>query len=253
MLLLTHRPGPPLSRYVEALWYYDGHSAVHQCMERVLPNGRFQIVIDLSGRSGAVCGLRSHYIAIEPAAIQTVVGIVFRPGGARGFFSMPASDFYNQIVPLDAVWGPWVRQVQERLVVMITAEGKLRALETALLHALKSGSDAQFVLHAAVQYSLKAFRQLPHIRTVSDVARDAGLSRRRLCQLFHEQVGMTPKLYCRLIRFRHVLRQIADGGPIDWADVATAGGYYDQAHLITSSGTSQASRQALMSRRCGRP
>ena len=47
---------------------------------------------------------------------------------------------------------------------------------------------------------------------------------RRLGQLFREEVGMTPKRYCRLRRFQSVVRQIARGGPVDWADVALAGG-----------------------------
>src|SRR5207247_9984800 len=38
-------------------------------------------------------------------------------------------------------------------------------------------------------------------------------------------------LYCRFVRFREVVRQVAAGGRVDWADVALAGGYYDQAHL----------------------
>ena len=46
-----------------------------------------------------------------------------------------------------------------------------------------------------------------------------------------EQVGITPKLYCRLHRFQRVLQQITSGVPVDWADVALGGGYYDQAHM----------------------
>lgn len=52
VMLLTHRPEPPLSHYVEALWYYDGQQTAHH-KERVLPNGRFQIVIDLSDHQRA--------------------------------------------------------------------------------------------------------------------------------------------------------------------------------------------------------
>jgi AraC-like DNA-binding protein len=230
-MLLTHRPDPPLSSYVEVLWYFDADQVEHHSKERVLPNGRFQIVIDLSGGPGAVCGMRSEYIAIEPTAIQSVMGVVFRPGGARGFFSIPSSDFFNRVVPLDAVWGAQVTQLQERLWAVTSGRGKLRVLETALLDVLQRRNEERFVLHASVQYALEAFRDVPRIRTVNDVAKDAGLSRRRLSQLFGEQVGMTPKLYCRLIRFRKVVRQIAAGGPVDWADVASAGGYFDQAHL----------------------
>jgi len=35
LMLLTHRPGPPLASYVEALWYYEGFQTAHH-KERVL-------------------------------------------------------------------------------------------------------------------------------------------------------------------------------------------------------------------------
>jgi AraC-like DNA-binding protein len=66
---------------------------------------------------------------------------------------------------------------------------------------------------------------------ILEVARDARLSRRRFAGLFREQVGLTPKLYCRLRRFQQVVRRIASGAPIHWAQVSLDGGYYDQAHM----------------------
>ncbi len=230
MMLLTHPPGPPLASYVEALWYYDVHQTEHH-RERVLPNGRFQMVIDLSTGLGAVSGMRSQSIEIETAMIRSVIGIVFRPGGARPFFEVPASDFYNQVVPLDALWGGQATHSCDRLREVLTAGEKFQLLEGALLQALQRGAERRLALHPSVQHALGAFRHVPHIRTVFHVSKEAGLSRRRFSQLFREQVGMTPKLYCRLIRFREVVQQIAAGGPVDWTAVALAGGYYDQAHL----------------------
>src|SRR5438552_8950765 len=75
-MLQTHRPAPALASYVEALWYYDGSQTTPH-KERVLPNGRFQIVIGLSTGAGAVSGMRSHSIVIEPAAIPSVIGVIF--------------------------------------------------------------------------------------------------------------------------------------------------------------------------------
>src|SRR5438874_12864570 len=84
-MLLAHRPAPPLASYVETLWYYDRYQmADHK--DRVLPNGRLQIMIDVARGSGAVSGVRSQSVVIDAAAIQTVMGAVFHPGGARGFF-----------------------------------------------------------------------------------------------------------------------------------------------------------------------
>ena len=64
-----------------------------------------------------------------------------------------------------------------------------------------------------------------------ELAQEAGLSRRRFAQVFREQIGLTPKLYCRLQRFQNALKQIASGASVDWAQIALAAGYCDQAHL----------------------
>jgi AraC-like DNA-binding protein len=229
-MLLTYHPGPPLASYVEALWHYNGcHTAHHK--ERVLPNGRFQIFIDLLTGLGAVSGMRSHHTVIETATRQSVMGVVFRPGGARAFFDVPANDFYNQVVPLDVVWGPHVTEVCARLQEVITVQGKFQVLESALIKALQRGADERLALHPSVEYALRAFRQASEIRSVIGVSKEVGRSRRRFSQLFREQIGMTPKLYCRLLRFRAVVRHIVAGGHVNWVDVAQAGGYYDQAHL----------------------
>jgi len=229
-MLVACRPRPPLASYVEALWHHDGSPVSHQC-ERVLPNGRFQIVIDLTSRRGAVSGMRSQYVEINPSAIGSVMGVVFRPGGARAFFDAPAIDFYNQIVPLDGVCGLRTTELGDRLAAAPTASEKLQLLEAVLLEAMRRAAERRLMLHPSVDYGLRAFHRAPHVQSIIDVSADAGVSRRRFSDLFGEQIGMTPKLYCRLLRFRDVVRRVVAGERVDWADVALAGGYCDQAHL----------------------
>jgi AraC-like DNA-binding protein len=225
-MLLTHRPGSPLCFYVEALWYYEGYETANQ-KERVLPTGRFQIVINLSTGLGIVCGMRSQYIDIEPAKIHMVIGVVFRPGGAHGLFDVPASDFYNRIVRLDQVWPAKRAELIDRVRTTMNPRRKLQILEVGLQELFKRRT-----LHPAMQCALWDFQRRPHVHTVSDFSAEIGLSRRRFSHLFREQIGMTPKLYCRLIRFQEVVRQVRAGGPVNWADIAVAGGYSDQAHLV---------------------
>jgi methylphosphotriester-DNA--protein-cysteine methyltransferase len=47
---------------------------------------------------------------------------------------------------------------------------------------------------------------------------------------FKRQVGIGPKLFCRIQRFQRVFREIESGG--NWVQAALACGYYDQAHLV---------------------
>jgi AraC-like DNA-binding protein len=53
-----------------------------------------------------------------------------------------------------------------------------------------------------------------------------------MIQLFREHVGLTPKLFCRVRRFRAALDRIENGIPVRWAELAADCGYFDQAHLI---------------------
>ncbi|MGZ7079073.1 MAG: helix-turn-helix domain-containing protein, partial [Thermoanaerobaculia bacterium] len=48
---------------------------------------------------------------------------------------------------------------------------------------------------------------------------------------FDAAVGVSPKMFARVVRFRRVLREIA-APAVDWSDVALSAGYFDQSHLI---------------------
>ena len=58
-----------------------------------------------------------------------------------------------------------------------------------------------------------------------------GVSRRQLERKFLSEVGIGPKLLCRILRFQQVFRAM-ERDDATWAGIAAACGYYDQAHLI---------------------
>jgi len=68
--------------------------------------------------------------------------------------------------------------------------------------------------------------------SVERMAEAAGVSRQHLTRVFHELVGVSPKLYCRLARFHSALGFAAAGERAAWAGVAAALGYADQSHMI---------------------
>jgi methylphosphotriester-DNA--protein-cysteine methyltransferase len=59
-----------------------------------------------------------------------------------------------------------------------------------------------------------------------------GFSQRRFIELFRDQIGLTPKAFCRVRRFQRILQAVHRRSEVDWAQVALDGGYYDQSHLI---------------------
>jgi AraC-like DNA-binding protein len=66
---------------------------------------------------------------------------------------------------------------------------------------------------------------------VGDVVQRIGLSSRRFVDLFRAEVGLSPKVYCRIRRFNEALRRVEQLTDVDWVDVALSCGYFDQAHF----------------------
>lgn len=67
---------------------------------------------------------------------------------------------------------------------------------------------------------------------VGEVAEASGYSAKRFIHLFTEGVGLSPKRFCRILRLQAVVNRLAMGARVEWAEVAAAGGYCDQSHLI---------------------
>ena len=238
-----HFPSPPLSDFVASIWLNEGPAAPHG-KDRILPTGMIGLVINLQedeirtydretgrvqrSRGAAVAGACSEYFVIDTAEQQWCMGVQFKAGGAFPFFGMPAVELQDAHVSLDALWGAAAVDLRDRLLAAPSPEAKFRIAETALLERMARNPER----HPAVRFALREFLQVPHARTVAEVTGQLGLSPRRFIQLFGEQVGLTPKLFCRVRRFHEVMRRVHQGGKIDWTEVALSCGYFDQAHFI---------------------
>lgn len=113
---------------------------------------------------------------------------------------------------------------------MPTALGKLQVLEAALYeHAVRPIGETR---HKAVDWALARFAQVPHVDTLERVTECLSLSPRRFIELFSEETGLTPKLFCRVLRFQSAIHSVQAGGTVNWSAVAADCGYFDQSHFI---------------------
>jgi AraC-like DNA-binding protein len=83
----------------------------------------------------------------------------------------------------------------------------------------------------AVDYALRRFAHTATVLTVRDVARSTGWSERRFSQVFREQVGLSPKVWCRVRRFQRAVNELHAGVDVQWSKLALDCGYYDQSHF----------------------
>jgi AraC-like DNA-binding protein len=180
-----------------------------------------------SYRGPLVCGARSEFAVIDAASQRSVMGVQFKAGGAVPLLGFPAGDLRNQYVSLDVAWGRQASDLHDQLLHARSAKARFQVLESTLIRRLSRAPEQS----AAVNCSLAALDRAPHDQAIGEVCNAVGLSARRFIEVFCDHVGMTPKLYCRVRRFQSALSLIGAQSNIDWARVALACGYFDQAHF----------------------
>jgi len=116
----------------------------------------------------------------------------------------------------------------ELLYEASTVDIKFDVLERWLLWI----ADRPLQHHPAVSLALSRFQADPGLFSSERIAREANMSQRRFIELFRDEVGVTPKLFCRVQRFQNVVNWIAQHVDVDWVDLALAHGYTDQSHFI---------------------
>jgi AraC-like DNA-binding protein len=221
-----------------------------------LPTGTAQLIVDLSGDGLSVPNLPDRAMlhgadtlahALETDRPLFQLGVDFKPGGAYPFFAPPASVLQNAHLSLDALWDRQpVADLRDHLAGARTQEECARLLEHTLLRQLVRPLRH----HPAVVLALRVLSGPPpedadalvaESAQIGRVAEAAGLSAGYFTHLFQEEVGLTPKQFVRVQRFRSILRRAYMEQPeqpeqpeqrVHWAHLAADCGYYDQAHLI---------------------
>jgi AraC-like DNA-binding protein len=246
VLYFERIPAAALSRFVQVLWYARVPVAEHR-YERILPTGCTQVIFNLERDwlhdcfEGApdqpvapalVVGGRSTFEIVAARDMASLIGISFKPGGFAAFAGDAVDRFSNLSIPLEAAWGAASLTLRCRLRETDDIRTRFRIIEAFLLERLAACDTP----HAAarrrlVEFALSNFGAAPALSTVREVARASGLSERRFSQIFREEVGLSPKVWCRIQRFQRAVRILHSVADLPWAELALDCGFYDQSHF----------------------
>jgi AraC-like DNA-binding protein len=234
----TPQAGDPLGDVVQRAWLFDGTTAFPR--ERVFPDGTVEIVLQLNaayrpaGDAGAepypvlsAAGLRTESLTIENDGRPVrVLGLVLRPPGAFAVLRTPLHELTDRDVDLQAVIGRPAAELGERCTQARTDA----ACVTAALDWIRARLERAPEPRAPVASALAQLEADGGDLAIARLEALSGASRARFAAAFRDHVGVTPKRFARILRFRRAL-ELLDASEAPLGAIAAQAGYYDQPHM----------------------
>lgn len=222
-MLLQSDAAPDLARWVDAFWLLEGEVGAH----RVLPDGCIDFLVDLESGYGSVAGPMTTAEVVDLPAGARIFGVRFRPGAAALLLDTPADALADQHVPLGDVVPSHVATLAERIAE--AAGQQARCAEVAAL--LRGPGRRQRAFDARVHRATALIDRSRGAASIRSVAEDCGVSDRQLERLFHERIGIGPKLYGRIARMARAVA-LAESHVEPQAALAARAGYADESHML---------------------
>jgi AraC-like DNA-binding protein len=235
-------PDPRLRAHVLSYCSYDERTTSF-VRRRELPSVRVVVIVNLGepirvfspghgGWSeqavGFVAGLHDTYALTETSGSQAGMQIDLTPVGAHLLFGLPMDELAQRVVTLEELFGAEGVLFREALAEAPGWLERFALVDEFLIELLDDARSPVPSVTRALHRLHESGGRVP----VGAIAAEIGCSRRHLISRFREQVGVTPKLLARILRFERAVALVDAGTEMGWAEIAQACGYYDQAHMI---------------------
>lgn len=240
------RPAPALSGLVAR---YDGYRqhGVAPARHLGLPSPFMTVIVTLdeplqiarhidparpaSRYDALVGGLHATPVVVAHDGAQSGIQLRVSPLASRALLGCPAAELASVDVAAEDVLGRVADELHERVAGAADWQERFAILDASLSARIAPDRSAP----AAVAHAWRLLLASGGCPSVAAIAREVGWSERHLTNRFRQEIGITPKLAGRIVRFdraRHALQaQYMAQGRADIARVAADCGYFDQSHL----------------------
>lgn len=229
------------SRIVERFWSVDYEGSSDAPIEPVLPDGRPEIVFNLADRfqrirangdvetqaSAIVSGQIRSRLMIRPSGRVSLFGVRFRPYGGASFLRTGMSSLTDHVIPLSDVVGGFASELEARIAQALSFEERVSIVESSIASRPSVDSDTSITAGLTEMISAAGGKM-----SITKLVDRTGISERRIERMFNKHVGVSPKVFSRIERFRNVVRSIETTESFRLLDTALSHGYYDQSHMI---------------------
>jgi AraC-like DNA-binding protein len=261
-------PHPLLAPYIGCYWILRTTESKSSWRELILPDGYAELILNYGQpyswhdqkrqvkqdiRTVHLVGERDASILVELGAGIDQIGVKFKPIGLFTLLRQPLNELANQIANPDELSDRSIQTLCEQVFEGTTDQKRIELLNRFFLKRLVAIDAVEPLTEKALQLILQHQGNL-RIEALKD---SLDVHYKTLERKFKTYVGLSPKTFARIVRFKNTYKQfhrMAQHDPSFFLDL----GYYDQNHFIkdfkyflhtTPSAYLRQQRSALSSRK----
>lgn len=234
-------PHERLSPFIKCYWSLEsGADSAPHSRERVFPDGCVELLFhygDLFTKFSAtgrpqiqprnfIHGQIKKFIELEATGKIGMLSIRFHASGLRPFVDFGVDAITGSLLPLAEVW-PDGKLLENNMTHCQNNRQRIAFVEEFLLSKLNPGKNDQ-----AIAECVRLITATGGIIAVEELSANLNMGTRQLERRFLASVGLSLKIFSRIIRFNNALQLIGKKDFSTFTSVAHHGGFYDQAHFI---------------------
>ena len=233
-------PSDKLSNYIKSFWVVDSEGDKTLKREKIIPDGYPEMIFhygntyraNISGEwflqdKYLIAGQITNHFFLENTGVSGMIGIKFQPWAIKQLFNIEMHPLVNKVIPFPEALNDKLTALKKVVIANTQFEEKVANLENWFL-GFAGNTPAD---ESAFQKSVRLIIDSGGALSLKKITESNNLSERSLERYFKSYIGLSPKLYSRIIRFSKTF-SIVQEKHFKWTEVSFLAGFYDQSHFI---------------------
>lgn len=234
-------PSERLSPFVKYHWTLESldKDAPHS-RERIFPDGCIELIFNYAdpftkfGSDGKkyvqplniIHGQIRSFIELEATGKVGLLSVRFLPAGLQAFVDFDVDSITDQTIQVSEAWKDG-RNLENEMARLSTNLERIALVEDFLLSQLDLSRYDHTVANCA-----RAISDSGGTASIEELGEKFHISTRHLERRFLKAIGLSQKVFSRIVRFNRALNLIEQKDFSTFSKLAYDGGFYDQAHFI---------------------
>lgn len=231
------QPSKLLRPYVKQYWFLAIDNA-ERSSQRYVPSGCTMLTFHRGDRvystlhreippHASLCGQSVFYTDTIYSGNLNLIAVVFQSIAARAIFGIPMNNIRDKYIDIELLGDTYLSDLEKRLIDTEDNYQCVYLIEQYLLKKLYGFASERFDRMSTVVQSINSGQQ-----DIAELSKLACLGYKQFKRVFTEYVGLNPKEFLQIARFRKTSHSLQSGKDAHLSRLACEWGYCDKSHLI---------------------